>query len=92
MSQSERTELVRRNVVLGMLSRDEITVVARPTSAARLQAGEAYLELERLGRGVRRFSLERPPAGHVLCKSGLHESTWGRILSLLASPTRRDPL
>ena len=30
---------------------DEIAAVARAKSTARLQAGEAYLELERLGRG-----------------------------------------
>ena len=86
MKNDERTAYRTRDSILKLLSDDEIARVSTAEVAARLADGDEYLDLGQLDLGVRRASGTIAPMGRVLPRKSVHEHTWGKILTQLASP------
>jgi hypothetical protein len=80
-----RTAYVTRDAILKLLSDAEIASVSTAETTARLADGDEYLNLELLDLGVQRASGATMPMGGVLMKSSVHEDTWSKILTQLAS-------
>ena len=85
MKSDEQTEYVTRDRILKLLSDDEMGKGSTAETAAHLTAGDEYLDLEQLERGVQRAGGKATPMGRVLSRKAVHEATWGKILTLLAS-------
>jgi hypothetical protein len=86
MNNDERTAYQTRDHILKLLSDDEIARVSTAEVASRLADGDEYLDLGQLDLGVRRASGTNAPMGRVLPRRAVHEHTWGKILTKLASP------
>jgi hypothetical protein len=84
MTSDVRTAYVTRDSVLKLLSDEEVGKVSTAETAARLLAGDEYLDLEQLGQGVQRAGGNSTPMGRVLPRRAVHEDTWSKILALLA--------
>lgn len=83
MKQDERSRYLTRDRVLKLLSDEEVARVSTAESAARLEQGEEYLDLEALESGVHR-AFENTPMGRILPKKAVREETWAKILRELA--------
>ena len=89
-----RIAYTTRNDVLDLLSDEEVAHVSTAETAAGLMAGDAYIDLEQLERGVLRAPGPSTPMGCVLPRKSVGDATWHRILAQLggsppaASPTR----
>jgi hypothetical protein len=86
MKNDNRTEYVTRDVILKLLSDDEVARVSSAETAARLSDGDEYLDLEHLGQGVRRAVGTAAPMGRVLPRKAVQEGTWTKILTQLKAP------
>ena len=84
MKSDARTEYVTRDSVLKLLSDDEVGKVSTAETAVHLTAGDEYLDLEQLERGVQRAGEKATPMGRVLPRKSVHAGTWSKILTLLA--------
>lgn len=80
----ERTRYLIRDKVLKRLSDEEIARVSTAESAARLEPGAEYFDLEALERGVQRALGSGTPMGRILPRQAVQEGTWTRILRELA--------
>jgi hypothetical protein len=80
-----KADYVIRDSILKLLSDDEIARVSTAETAAHLQDGEEYLDLEQLQQGVRRAITRPTPMGRVLPRRAVDDQTWTRILSHLAA-------
>lgn len=86
MKRDERTEYVTRDNILKLLSDEEVARVSTEETASHLVDGDEYVDLEEPDRGVQRVPGKSPPVmGHVLARSAVGETTWRRIVILLAS-------
>ena len=83
MNNDKRNEYVTRDSILKLLSDDEVASVTTAETAARLPAGDEFLDLEQLGQGVQRAAGKTTPMGRVLPKKAVHENTWNKILKQL---------
>jgi hypothetical protein len=83
MNSNVRSEYVTRDSVLKLLSDDEMGKVSTAESAKSLTAGDEYLDLEQLERGVQRAGGTAVTMGHVLPRKAVHDNTWNKILTLL---------
>ncbi len=82
----ERTEYVTRDTILKLLSDAEIARVSTAETAAHLQNGDEYVDLDAPERGVQRAPVEPPtPMGQVLPRKAVGRQTWRRIGILLAA-------
>ena len=86
MNSDGRFEFVARDRILSLLSDDEIASVSNAESAARLSDGDEYIDLEQLDQGVRRAPPSAAVMGRVLPRKAVHDITWSKILTQLASP------
>ena len=73
-----------RDRILKLMSDDEIARVSMAESAPRLEAGEAYLDLDSLEQGVQRSLGPETRMGCILPRKAVRERTWERILRVLA--------
>ncbi len=87
MKNDNRTEYVTRDVILKLLSDDEVARVSSAETAARLSDGDEYLDLEHLDQGVRRAAGTAAPMGRVLPRKAVQEGTWTKILTQLKAPS-----
>ena len=72
-----------RDSVMKMLSDDEVGRVSMAETGAALAAGDEYIDLGQMQRGVQQADSARTVMGRVLPRSAVHEGTWTRILSSL---------
>lgn len=91
MKQDERTRYLTRDRVLKLLSDDEVASVSTAESAAQLEPGEEYLDLEALDGGVHRDFGPNTSMGNILPKKAVREETWARILRELAGAEIATP-
>ena len=84
MTNDKRTAYVTRESVLKLLSNDEVAKVSTAETAARLQNGDEYLDLEHLDEGVQRAGGTDASMGRMLPKKSVHADTWSKILTYLA--------
>jgi hypothetical protein len=82
-----RTAYVTRENVMKLLSNEEVADVASTESDIRLADGDEYLDLEQLDQGVQRSPGANTPMGRVLPKKAVRDTTWVKILQVLAKPT-----
>ncbi len=83
MTGDKRTAYVTRESVLKLLSNEEVARVSTAETAPRLPAGDEFVDLEHLDKGVQRADGIAPPMGHVLPKKAVHPDTWSKILTHL---------
>ena len=77
---------VTRENILRLLSDDEVASVSHLEATGRLLDGEEYLDLEKLGQGVRNdFGTSTTSMSHVLPRRAVHPATWDKILKLAAA-------
>ena len=95
MKHDQKLAYTTRNDVLKLLSDEEVARVSTAEASAGLVAGDEYLDLEQLERGVLRAPGPSTPMGRVLSRKSVGDSTWRRILTQLgashpdAPPARR---
>jgi len=81
MNKGNRTELVSRDTILKMLSKDEIGSVSTAETAVSLPKGAEYIDLAHLDHGVQKASGTGVVMGHVLSRKSVHKDTWSRIVA-----------
>jgi hypothetical protein len=91
MKNHEREQYLNRDAVLQLLSDAEVASVSTAETAARLQDGDEYLDLEHLDEGVQRAAAASTPMGRVLPRKAVQEETWGKILKRLAARSIATP-
>ena len=79
------THELEREGILNLLSDEEIARVSSAEAGAELGLGDEYVDLQHLGRGVRRAMGEVAPVGRLLPRSAVDEDTWRRILTHLST-------
>jgi len=84
MISSNRNDLLTREAILKRLSDNEVEQVSMAETAASLTAGDEYLDLEQLERGVLTAGATPPAMGRVLPRKAVAEATWRWILKDLA--------
>ena len=87
-----RTDYMTRDSVLKLLSDAEIASVSTAETADRLTAGDEYLDLHQLARGVQRAIAAVPNMGRVLPRKAVHEGTWSRMLTIVDADSRRGAM
>ncbi len=85
MNVNPQTELLIRDKILRLLSDDEIVRVST-AETSHLRAGDEYVDLEALHKGVRRARGDAfAPLGRILPRKALHPSAWRAIESLVSA-------
>jgi hypothetical protein len=85
MKNPKRYQYESRDRILKLLSDDEVASVSTAETATRLDQGEEFLDLERLGQGVQQADGSAPVMGRVLPRKAVHATTWSKILDELAA-------
>jgi hypothetical protein len=84
MSHTTRADLVSRDTVLKLLTDDEMARVSTAETAAGLTAGQEYLDLEHLDKGVLVYNTaSNVEMGHVLPRRAVGAPTWTKIVAQL---------
>lgn len=86
MMTDKRSDYTTRDSILKLLSNDEVARVSTAEMAVHLGEGDEYLDLEQLGRGVRRAHASDQPMASVLPRKAVLPETWSRILTELEAP------
>lgn len=84
MTSGTRAEYALRETILKLLTDEETAKVSTAEAAPRLAEGAEYLDLERLGDGVRRADGVVIPIGRVVTRASVQPATWSTILGELA--------
>jgi hypothetical protein len=85
MTDAKRAEHVARDIILKLLSDEEITKVSTAEAASELTEGGEYLDLEHLDQGVQRAkAATKVTMGNVLPRSAVRDETWSKIIAQLA--------
>jgi hypothetical protein len=71
------------DVVIALLSEDEVACVNSGVAAASLSDLDEYLDLEQLDQGVRRGPGPPRPICRMLARKAVREATWANILTWL---------
>ena len=91
MKADKRTEYITRDTILRLLSDEEVARVSTAETAARLEEGDEYVDLEARDQRVQRFlGNEAVPMGRILPRKAVHEKTWREIVILLSAPAREE--
>ncbi|MGN6111154.1 MAG: hypothetical protein ACTHU0_39010 [Kofleriaceae bacterium] len=91
MNVDKAIEIETRNQILRLLSDTEAEGVATAETHP-IPAGEEFLDLEHLERGVQRAEPATRSA-HTIPRTAVSDSTWQKILAVLATPAepRKPP-
>lgn len=82
MNHSRSTPSACRDDVLAFLSDDERrSLASAPTH--RFNVGDEFLDLEKLGEGVRVARGSGPPVAGLLPRAAVQDATWKKVLSYL---------
>ena len=90
MNSHKRIDYLTRDGVMKLLSDDEAASVSNAESAAHLDEGDEYLDLEHLDEGVRKADSLIIDMGRVLPRKAIHEVTWSKILAVVGGAAHRD--
>lgn len=86
MKNDKRTDYVTRDAILKLLSDDEVSAVSAAETAAKLIAGDQYIDLEDLEHGVLTAGNRAVSMGNVLPKKAVQGATWAKILQQIKTP------
>jgi hypothetical protein len=78
----KQPEPVTRENLLSILSDEEVATVGTPTTVAQVVAGDEYIDLAAIDRGVQRAA-ESQRLNDVLVKRSVQENTWRKIVTNL---------
>jgi hypothetical protein len=87
MKSDKRIDYETRDAILKLLTDGEIARVSTAETAAHLEEGDEYLDLEQLALGVRRAAkggATTSPMGRVLPRKSVQPGTWTQVLALMA--------
>ena len=90
MNSHKRIDYLTRDGVMRLLSDDEAASVSNAESAAHLDEGDEYLDLEHLDEGVRNADSLIIDMGRVLPRKAIHQITWSKILAVVGGAPNRD--
>lgn len=82
--QNRRVEYVARESIMKLLSDAELARVSTAETASQLDAGEEYLDLSALDRGVLTSAAVASPTTRMLPRKAVDPTTWAQILVVLA--------
>ena len=83
MNNVQHSDYVTRDRILKLLSDAEVAAVSTAETAANLTAGDEFVDLAHLGRGVQCADGTATNMGGVLPRKSVHEQTWTKILTQL---------
>jgi len=83
MKNEKRKDYITREMVLKLLSDNEVGAVATAETAAHLTDGDEFIDLENFERGVQRAPQSTTPMGRVLPRKSVPAGTWGKIVAQL---------
>lgn len=83
MTIGQRADLTTKDTILKLLSDDELARVSSAEGAAPIPAGEEYVDLSHLERGVQRARDSATPMGKILPKSAVLPHTWTSVMAVL---------
>jgi hypothetical protein len=75
----KRAALVARAALLGLLSDEEAARVSSAEGRNNLAAGDEYVDLQHLDKGVQQALVPTKHEGNLLPKNAVHEVTWRKI-------------
>ena len=85
MKKEKRFDYLTRDSIMRLLSDDEVAAVSTAQTAAHLDDGDEYVDLENLHEGVHGGPAKPAAMGHVLPKKAVGGATWLKILAKLAT-------
>lgn len=85
MTTGSRAEMVDRDRILKLLSKDEIGRVSTAETALSLPKGDEYLDLSHLDQGIQKASGGAVVMGHILSRKSVTKDTWARIVADIAT-------
>ena len=91
MKKKEKTARLQREAIIELLSDDEVSKVSTAETAARLDEGDEFVDLDGLSHGIQRADGVPVHMGSVLARKVVHEQTWSRIAELLGVPNGKMP-
>jgi hypothetical protein len=90
MSTANRSELVARDTLLKLLTDEEIARVSTAETAASLTAGQEYIDLEHIDKGVQVCGAATEVVmGNALPRRAVGAPTWTKITAQLATQPAR---
>ena len=75
---------ITRDAILALLSDVEVASVSTAEAAPGLAAGDEFIDLVHLDKGVRRAGKPAVPMGEVLPRKAVRAATWSAIVKQLA--------
>ncbi|MBK8793170.1 MAG: hypothetical protein IPN59_08400 [Holophaga sp.] len=81
MNKENRSEMVSRDTILKMLSKDETGSVSTAETALSLPKGSEYIDLSRLDCGIQNANGNAIVMGHILSRKSVHKDTWAKIVA-----------
>jgi hypothetical protein len=85
MSDGARANYVTREVIMKLLSDEEVSKVSNVETATTLDVGAEYLDLEQLDLGIQKVSTTtKLVMGHVLPRRSVGGETWSEILGVMS--------
>jgi hypothetical protein len=91
MKNEERHSYVTRNVILRLLSDDEVARVSTAEARTAVPADAEYVDLENLQRGVQKVGASQVVMSQIIPRSAVSSGTWDQIIARLdahAPPAR----
>jgi hypothetical protein len=86
MSHHNRSELVARDTLLKLLTDEEMARVSTAETAASLIAGQEYVDLEHIDKGVQVCNAAtKVVMGSALPRRAVGDPTWNKIVAQLAA-------
>lgn len=85
MKHVQQNRFPTRESILKLLTEAEVASVHRAETSGRPGAGDEYLDLNHLDRGVCRAGMMLAPIGRVLTRKAVPESTWRKITEQLTT-------
>lgn len=81
----EPTRLPTADVIIALLSDDDIASVDRHSAAAEHSDVDEYVDLEQVDQGVRRGLGPPRPICRVVPRKAVHDATWTKIIACLGA-------
>lgn len=85
MNSTAAAVYVTREHIIALLSDDEVSKVSN-AEATQLAAGDEYLDLEDIKKGVTRATGPWVATGSLLARKAVQPRTWAEVLTLLHTP------
>ncbi len=83
MKTESKGEFANRETILKLLTAAEVARLSTAEAGPPLSAGDEFVDLDHLNRGVQRASTKMPTMGSLLPRTSVQASTWSTILAKL---------